>query len=100
MFKTITLAAIKSYKADDKDDDDEQSDKAIARAIGRTISIGGNIKNLSKVKIIWKLTKSKKLDFTKAKKPDSTNRASGIDFLTPKAKKKHWAAYKKSLLKY
>lgn len=42
-------------------------------------------KNLLKVKIIQKLTRSKKSDFAKSKKPDPTNKAFKIDLFTSRA---------------
>lgn len=50
MLKTITPATSKTHRIDNKDDDDEQSDGGVDRADG--VGVSGNIKNLSKTKII------------------------------------------------
>lgn len=84
ILKTIisTLSAnIRKFIRDDKNNNNEQSRGDItSRVIGGS---DGKIENLPKAKIIQKSNKFKKLDFIKTNKPDSTNKAFGIDFLIP-----------------
>lgn len=99
ILKTRSPATSILCKIYDRNVDNKQSSKNIVKTINRADGIDRIIKNLSKIKIIRKSTKSKKFDFIKAKKPDSTNKALGIDFFISDTKK-HLAADKKYLPKH
>lgn len=88
ILKTTTFVASirRSIRASENNDYNDKSDIVSSDADVDADSSGEKIENLSTAKIIRKSTKSKRSDFSKVKKPDSTKKVSGADFLTPKVK--------------
>lgn len=85
---TTSATTTRKFTMVSKNDDDNNQGGVVDSGADAGVSDGSEkIENLSKAIIIQKLTKSSKSDFVKSKKPDSINRASGADFLIPKAKK-------------